>query len=665
MFDQAESKQKKLQEERRKAAAKKLALQRAEEARKQEIQDHYREREEDAAREKAEAEKMKEAYLLETGGIFWERKRLKVIPDARIDDKLILPPSAFEDLEAQRALDRVSSGVLTFEVRVSTGNHDGDIEMGPSISMDANAGTSTAAASSDCPPPLPNLKKTKSDRSDEHSEDEEDLLKRQQYARVAPNARRRVTCCGVAEFSGEEGTVRFGPKVLFSLTNSYRFEGSSSSDSSNSQNLTPQDVEFVDVRFIQLNKHRRCRCIFQPKGSGFFEGTKESEMQTINLDIRRILEKQLTQHTCLSQGDVIPIRDPKFDANRTFYLTARVLEPEASILLVNTEMEIEVLPSEQVEMDQESAKKALERLKKREERRERERERREKWKEMDEKSNNSSSSSGQRGVEILVRLPSGNSVTRLFRNAGEAKISDIFKWLCNIPETMLYTYYDDEKIYDSDTQQLTLSQSAIESNCINDFELVQSWPGHVKNFSHRNDGKNSLLSGGLDGRREQLFFKQINDHAEADAGLAGDSAISNQDQGKDGDGDEDLVRNTTNKLELPSGEWAAVGAEAFQKIDDLIEEKDVDSATIFQVMQNYNVKETKEDSEPTDRFHYPPPKVAQWAKRYGKTLSHFQQYYDLGPDLWLSTVIPLLEKHNGSMKKTLADLGVSVREEDD
>merc|ERR1712194_992072 len=115
-------------------------------------------------------------------------------------------------------------------------------------------------------------------------------------------------------------------------------------------------IDQVDVRYVQLNKYQKCRCTFQPKGAGFF-----LEDQTVaNLDLRGVLEKQLTFHTCLTEGDVIPIRDP--NENRTYYLVAKVLEPDEAVVLINTEMSIDILPSEQQEYEDKIAERRKEKL---------------------------------------------------------------------------------------------------------------------------------------------------------------------------------------------------------------------------------------------------------------------------------------------------------------
>ena len=54
-----------------------------------------------------------------TGGIDFFLAGLRVVPDSRIDDKIKLPPSAFEALNAQNVFDVSASGVLTFEVCIS------------------------------------------------------------------------------------------------------------------------------------------------------------------------------------------------------------------------------------------------------------------------------------------------------------------------------------------------------------------------------------------------------------------------------------------------------------------------------------------------------------------------------------------------------------------
>ena len=77
----------------------------------------------------------------------------------------------------------------------------------------------------------------------------------------------------------------------------------------------------VDVRFVQLKKYKKCRCIFQPKAEGFFK----DGMEIVNLDLRGILEKQLQFHTCLTEGDVVPIQDGKKDY---YYVEKKKTSPQ-------------------------------------------------------------------------------------------------------------------------------------------------------------------------------------------------------------------------------------------------------------------------------------------------------------------------------------------------
>mmetsp|Transcript_16722 Transcript_16722/g.20097 ORF Transcript_16722/g.20097 Transcript_16722/m.20097 type:complete len:116 (+) Transcript_16722:1148-1495(+) len=82
----------------------------------------------------------------------------------------------------------------------------------------------------------------------------------------------------------------------------------------------------------------------QPRGSGFHskDGT-----ETVNLDIKTVLEKTLKDHFVISVGDWVPI----VHKNEKYELIVRDLEPENAIELLNTDLEVDILPSEDTEAE--------------------------------------------------------------------------------------------------------------------------------------------------------------------------------------------------------------------------------------------------------------------------------------------------------------------------
>jgi len=323
MFDAAGDKQKKIQEKRRAEAKKKLQEEKRKEQLAEDIESRKRQKELGKLEEaRYEQERAKE-LLSKTGGISLHLKGLKIVPDKRIDDKIILPASCMELLNQQSVFDRAGgSGVLTFEVMASftsrqnsktksvgsitgansdieavgggsssnnntsgmdvtvsgdtdradsagtAGTQQQDNNLTTALTGGSSSSSSSAAAgggdsnisersNSGSKEPGGNSKATPAGGPDPMDIDAVDGSPTQDVLGELPRKIRRITHCGVAEFTADEGTVRFGPKVLFSLL------GDANQDSI---------IEQVDVRYVQLNKYGKCRCTFQPKGIQFFWG---------------------------------------------------------------------------------------------------------------------------------------------------------------------------------------------------------------------------------------------------------------------------------------------------------------------------------------------------------------------------------------------------------
>ena len=181
-----------------------------------EIQQQKDLKEEQRLEELRLAEQRREEELFETGGIQYFEK-LRVIPDSRIDDKVILPQSAFELLEKQRVFDE--SKVLTFRLQIHNDGSSNNPNAGMSISNPATDSPATKfmrttnSPDSSSPPDLLNASGTSASPTSFSSP-----TMRASMGTTGSNSNGpKVTHCGVAEFTAEEGTIRFGPKVLFSL----------------------------------------------------------------------------------------------------------------------------------------------------------------------------------------------------------------------------------------------------------------------------------------------------------------------------------------------------------------------------------------------------------------------------------------------------------------
>ncbi|KAJ0399229.1 hypothetical protein ATCC90586_007596 [Pythium insidiosum] len=123
------------------------------------------------------------------------------------------------------------------------------------------------------------------------------------------------THAGVLEFVAEEGTVGLPPKVAASLF---------------PRGAVPETVQ---VRFVRLEKGKFVS--LQPRGDGF--GARE-------IDMKKILERSLKAHTTLSVGDSLFVRHGR----ETFDVAVVALQPEPAVNILNTDLEVALLPSESV-----------------------------------------------------------------------------------------------------------------------------------------------------------------------------------------------------------------------------------------------------------------------------------------------------------------------------
>mmetsp|Transcript_8473 Transcript_8473/g.20395 ORF Transcript_8473/g.20395 Transcript_8473/m.20395 type:complete len:631 (+) Transcript_8473:232-2124(+) len=610
MFDAAADKQKRAAEQRRRDAKRRLLEQQKKAEQSDALQAAKDFREEQRLQEIRKLEEERLRIFSESNGVDIARRKLKVVPDSRTDDKLTLPPSVLEELVRHNVFQNITENkqAVVFEVVSST--------------------TSTSSSAGDA-----------------------------------------VTHCGVADFTANEGEVWFGPKVLFSLlsknsTNSnsggtIKSEGSSQSPSSASS------MPFVDLRFRVLPRHERCRCTFQPKGAGFFDASTSSDV--VNMDLRALLEAQLQFHTCLTEGDVIPLRHD----GKTFYLQAKLLEPDEAFLLRDCEMEIEVMPSEQVEFERKLEARKMERKRRAEEELQKEVERREKWVAEDVPSSSgagaagaassSAASSQQMLTEVQVRLPTGKSVTRKVV-AESTKLKEVFTWLNNLPETLEFTYRKPV------------------------FHLVQSWPGHSQTFEYGRQGEESLAALGLKGRREQLFFKaggggggageQEKEEVEKSPHSSPASRIGSKDRS---------ISMEVDQPELPRlpSDWKAAGDVAFARIDHEGNATMADAIAgaggaangggpMRSAGGNYdgdedqaanNAASEESKMKSVDIFHllrtspgqHTPQEDATYAQKWGKELAQLMEL-GFGPEVWITQCIPFLKKWNGLMPRVVNSL---------
>ncbi|POM80265.1 Ubiquitin fusion degradation protein UFD1 domain containing hypothetical protein [Phytophthora palmivora] len=135
----------------------------------------------------------------------------------------------------------------------------------------------------------------------------------------------KLTHAGVLEFIAEEGTVGLPPKVAASLFSQ-----------------TKQLPSSIQVRFVRLEKGKFAS--LQPRGDGFGER---------QIDFKHMLERSLKTHTTLTEGDVLFVRHGR----ETFEVLVAELKPERAISILNTDLEVDMIPCEAVSEAKEADKK--------------------------------------------------------------------------------------------------------------------------------------------------------------------------------------------------------------------------------------------------------------------------------------------------------------------
>lgn len=258
---------------------------------------------------------------------------------------------------------------------------------------------------------------------------------------------------GVLEFTADEGTVGIPPKVAVSLF------------SSDGSFVVPP---MVQIRFVRLEKGKFA-CL-QPMGDGF--GSRE-------IDFKKILERSLKAHTTLTVGDVLFVRHGR----ETFEVKVTDLQPEEAVNILNTDLEVTLVPSESAMFAEELAKRKQDeeiRIMERERiqaelklEKHRERERAKKLK-MDALESEPAADEGSQ-VRIVLRMPSGTQSSRRFRH--DTTLSSVFAFV---------------EAQTGETREL--------------FRLVAMHPRRV---FVADMVEKSLKELGLNGRQESLFVEQI------------------------------------------------------------------------------------------------------------------------------------------------------------
>ena len=198
-----------------------------------------------------------------------------------------------------------------------------------------------------------------------------------------------TTFAGVEEFTAPPGKVGLPHKTALSLTKE-RGVG------------WLQENPMVFLSYVSLPTHEESFMQIQPRGRGF-HGENDA---VVNLDIKTILEKTLRDHIVLTRGDWIPI----YHEGKWYELVVRDTRPAETLEVLNTDLEVDILPSEDTELEQTAVQEAKDKLKRfMDARNERAKAKEQKLKGVKEPPKGDKSS-----ILVRIRLPNGKSKTRRF-----------------------------------------------------------------------------------------------------------------------------------------------------------------------------------------------------------------------------------------------------------
>ena len=210
----------------------------------------------------------------------------------------------------------------------------------------------------------------------------------------------------------------------------------------------------IEVQYVEIPSSRRSFMRVQPRGQGFHKGQEES----VELDIKALLERTLQDHFVIAKGDWVPL----VHHGQRYELVVKELEPEPVIVLLNTDLEVDILPSEAVEQAAEKQKMDAQRE---ELFRERMTHLREEKMEALEAFPEPPQGAGT-VLTFRVRLPAAKPKTITRRFDSQTPLSAVLDWVL--------VNWVTEAIPAPKIGYPDLAKMAYP------FELVESWPGHRK-----------------------------------------------------------------------------------------------------------------------------------------------------------------------------------------
>eukprot|EP00930_Biecheleria_cincta_P086117 TRINITY_DN75485_c0_g1_i1.p1 TRINITY_DN75485_c0_g1~~TRINITY_DN75485_c0_g1_i1.p1 ORF type:complete len:673 (-),score=148.26 TRINITY_DN75485_c0_g1_i1:258-2276(-) len=397
------------------------------------------------------------------------------------------------------------------------------------------------------------------------------------------------THAGVAEFTAEEGTVGVPPRVALCLT---KGSGLDRLDA----------VGQVDIRYVRLPRCAKSRVKLQPRGEGFHAGGAK----TISMDLEHVLLETLRGHTALTQGDWLPIRHQ----GQTYELMVRELEPETELTLIDTDLTVEVLPSEQTEADL----RAEEERQAREEAAAREAERQEELRlercRLRASQLQPEPEPGPDVVQLLVRLPAGGRLSRRFSRT--ETLEQVLVWVESEPDALVQA---------------------------GEFRVVQKWPGHCRELGPAEAGE--TLGSLKFARQEALFLQRLSDAAaeeeEVPAAAAAETPVN--------------IPASEPSAANANDAWSQAEEQAHAVLDRRLEGQGTPTAAASREPELAEIRgqELVGVFERLVALGMEPPKAAQASKRFAAQL---KELGDMGFENWLEAV-ELLERYNGRLLRVV------------
>lgn len=324
--------------------------------------------------------------------------------------------------------------------------------------------------------------------------------------------------------------------------------------------------------------------------------------KVLNIDVKTIFQETLRNFTCLSLGDRFSITHE----NNLIEFVVRNLTPENAICLVDTDLAIDFLPSEVVEAEMEHEANIQ---KAKADKIAREEELAKKKIENRERLQSELGDEPAEGLAIFVKMPDGSRPTRKFNN--EVTLEHVLNWVA--------------------------STEAADVASADDVTLVQSWPGHRKEFGADEKSKSLKELGFAAKGREQLFLQR-----------AGDPVIPDVDMESLSSSAPSAPR--TNDVVLASDEWEKARREAEANAESQRENRRLQEAK-----QQAAVPEKLKGEALVGVFELlradgvESQQAAAYAQKYGAQLHELQA---MGFARW-ARAVELLDKYNGRLVRVV------------